>query len=293
MKIDKYEKALVEIDKLLSQKPNKAYYLYLRANCLNGISRYKEALAEIKNALEEGYSAVNGNNLMGIIYWNMGNYSEAQKCFEEVLRLNSNSAEALARLGYMKYKLNSKGDYGQIMEDALRLEPHNPTVLHVIFNYYKDKKNKEKLKEILEKYLENSGNEFNNLLMLGDYEVSIKGYKKAKEYYKQAFLLDPTQKYIHRKITLIDLRYFTLGLPANKIAKIIRRLFVGIPIAMLIMVFIDSHFNISKIINIDSLISLMIILFVLIIISAYLLRIYIFVYNRIYRYVMKRRGLDE
>lgn len=293
MQIDKYEKALAEIDTLLSQKPNKAYYLYLRANCLNGISRYKEALVEIKNALKEGYSVINSNNLMGIIYWNMGNYFEAKKCFEEVLRLNPNNAEALARNGYMQYKLNHKAESGQIMEDAFRLEPNNPTVLHVVFNYYRDKKEKEKLKEILDKYLECSGNEFNKLVMLGDYEMSMKQYKKSKEYYKQAFLLNPMKKYLHMKMTLIDLRYFTFGLPMNKIAKIIRYLFFGNLIAMFITIFINRHFNISKIINIDSLISIMMIVLFLIMISAYLLRIYIFIYNRIYKFVMKRRGLDE
>ena len=293
MQIDKYEKALVEINKLLSKKPNKAYYLYLRANCLNGIGRYNEALSEIKNALKEGYSIVYGNSLMGIIYWNMEYYYDAKKCFEEILRHNSNNAEALARFGYMQYKLDSRAECGQIMEDAFKLEPNNPTVLHVIFNYYHDKKEKEKLKEILEKYLESGKNEFNKLLMLGDYEMSMKRYKKAKEYYKQAFLLNPTKKYAHTKITLIDLKYCTLGLPINKIFKIIRYLFFGITIAMFILVFIGSNFNISKTIPIDSLIWLMFGLFFLIIILANLLRIYIFIYNRIYKFVMKRRGLDE
>ncbi len=293
MRIDKCEKALMEIDKLLSKKPQNGYYLYLRASCLNDLNRYNEALVEIKNALNEGYSIENCNSIMGIIYWNKGNYSEAKKCFEEVLRLNSNNALALARSGYMQHKLNSKIDCEQIMEDAYRLAPTNTKVLHVVFNYYKDKKDNKKLKEILEKYLEHSDNEFDKLVKLGDYEFSIKKYKKAKEYYKQAFLLDPNKKYLHKKITLIDLRYFTLGLPANKVGKVLRYLFLGLFIITMIYAIVDSNFHFNNIIDADIVFKILYMLVGLFIILGYLLRFYVSIYNKIYKFVMKRRGLDE
>ena len=96
MTLGKDEKALKEVDNLLSKNPKKPYYLYLRAKCLNNLRIFDEALDEIKNAFEEGYSPEFCYELMGGIYFGMYDYEEAKKCFEEVFRLNPNNAETLA-----------------------------------------------------------------------------------------------------------------------------------------------------------------------------------------------------
>nr|WP_278045999.1 hypothetical protein [Clostridium beijerinckii] len=226
---------------------------------------------------------------MGIIYWNMGYYYDAKKCFEEILRHNPNDAESLARFGYMQYKLDSRAECGQIMEDAFKREPNNSEVLHVIFKYYRDKGEKDKLKKILEKYLESSASELRKLLMLGDYEMSMKQYKKAKEYYKQAFLLNPKEKYLHTQLTLIDLRYFIFGLSVDKIFKIVKYLIIGLFSFNIICVGVADSFGIRNIIHLDKITPYLIILLIC---SMYVLKICIIIYNRIFKFVMKKRGLQ-
>ena len=291
IKISKYVNALKEVENLLLQNPKKAYYLYLRSDCLYYLDRYDESLTEIKRALEEGYSAEICNELMGRIYWSMkNNYYPAQKCFEEVLRINPNNAETLVEYGYMLYELHKElhkeGKGGQFIKDALKMAPNNSVVLHYAFYYYKYEKDKKETKCILEKYLECSGNEIGKLEKLGDYELFLKHYKQAKEHYKQAFLLNPTNKYIHRKITIVDLERFTLGLPINKIAKFQVYIFLALLIicAYLSSCGFDSH---SHIFNADYIFRVLI---WILIITRIMLEVYICIYNKIYASIMKRRG---
>ena len=253
IKISKYVNALKEVENLLLQNPKKAYYLYLRADCLYYLDRYDESLTEIKRALEEGYSAETCNELMGRIYWQMDNISEATKCFEEALRINPNNAKTIVKYGYMLYELNKEGKGGQFIKDALKIAPNNSLVLHYAFYYYKGQKDKKETKLILEKYLEYSGSEIGKLEKLGDYEFFLKHYKQAKEHYKQAFLLNPISKHIHRKITMVDLCRLRLGLPINKIAKVQVNIFCILFAMCIFLVFcgFDGHshkFNVIPII---------------------------------------------
>lgn len=230
--ISKYKNALKEVEALLLKSPEKSYYLYLRAECLYHLKRNDEALFEIKNALEEGYSTESCIRLMGMIYWGMDNNMEAKKCFEEALRLNSNDAEVLAVYGVILYcESLDINKFEQFIKDALKIAPNNLIVERSAFFYYHIKKDITRMKDILEKYLENTSDEIDKLEMLGDYELYLKHYKQAKEHYKQAFLFDPTNKAILEKIKTIDSDFYILGIPMSSI-KVLNMMISGLCILL-------------------------------------------------------------
>lgn len=220
MNINKYEKALNEVEKLLVKNPENPYYLYLRADCLFRLNRCDEALVEMKSALEKGYSAELCIGLMGMMYWGLNNNGEAKDCFKEALRLNPNDAEVIAAYGVIQYTESSNiKKFGESIKDSLKIDPNNQVAMRCAFTYYLIKKDKTRMKNILERYLEHTGDEIGKLRMLGDYELHLRHYKKAREHYKQAFLLDPTNKAIHEEITKIDSESYILGIPMSEIKE--------------------------------------------------------------------------
>lgn len=243
MRLGKHEKALKEVDNLLSKNPKKPYYLYLRAKCLNNLRRFDEALDEIKNAFAEGYSPEFCNELMGKIYFGMNDYEEAKKCFEEVFRLNPNNAETLAAYGVMQYILSNESEAERYIKDALKIDPNNSQVLFCVFYHYKMQNNKIEMKNILEHYLETSGDEVSKLEMIGDYEAHLRHHKKANEHYKQAFLLEPTDEDIHKKIKAIDSDFFIFGISINVFKAWLNIIGVICIIAMIITIPIVAIIN--------------------------------------------------
>lgn len=243
MTLGKDEKALKEVDNLLSKNPKNPYYLYLRAKCLNNLRRFDEALDEIKNAFAEGYSPEFCNELMGKIYFGMYDYEKAKKSFEEVFRLNPNNAETLAAYGIMQYMLSNESKDERYVKDALKIDPNNSQVLFCAFYHYKMQNNKIEMKNILEHYLETSGDEVSKLEMIGDYEAHLRHHKKANEHYKQSFLLEPTNEAIHNKIKAIDSDFFIFGISINVLKAWL--MFIGgiCIIAMIIIIPIVAVIN--------------------------------------------------
>lgn len=196
--INRYEDALVEVDELLSIKPEEGYYLYLRGYCLYYLDKNSEAAKFLKEAINKGYPEVMCHYMLGRVYQDMKKLQAAENSYKIVLNIDPNDAHTLAIYGYMLYTNSKKKKGIELIEKALELEPNDSFVLHYAFYYYLNNKNKDKakLETILERYIENCNSEVGSCIKIGYYEYGRRNYKLAAENFKKAYLLDPTNKAI-------------------------------------------------------------------------------------------------
>lgn len=121
-----------------------------------------------------------------IEYFEFGNYSEAQKTLNKILKLDKQQAKAICLRGVSKFFQNKNG-YKNDIDKALKFEPNNPFILtyrgYIYYSLYQYDK---ALKDIKASLKINPENNFAKQLLaviyakLGYFKKAINEYKKLK-----------------------------------------------------------------------------------------------------------------
>lgn len=220
IQIGRYEQAQDSLVRLIGVDPNNGELLYLMACCCYGLEKSEDAFLYCSEALKNGFSAEDCNSLLGSIYIDLNRYVEAEQCMLEALRLNPQNASLLARYGYLMLKTGHEKKAKKLMEEALRIEPDDEEVLKYNFYYYLAKNKKTEQMEVLHQYFIYSNNEVRKLIHLGLANLFSKNYKSARENFREAFLLDPTNEAILELLRETDYNSNFLFLPQRIILKI-------------------------------------------------------------------------
>lgn len=215
----RYQKAMDILMSLLEEKPNDADLLYLRAYCLHKTDCYQEALECCNEALSHGFSIDEGNYLLGKIYMEMNRYVQAEQCFLEALRLNPQAAKVMAIYGYLMLLTGNEKKAERLFDEALRLEPDNEVVLHYRFHYYLAKGKHSEQVQTLGQFIDSSDNEVSKFVKAGLHDLFQKNYKSSRENFRQAFLLEPTNKSILGILEEVDRKSHFLYFPHRVIER--------------------------------------------------------------------------
>lgn len=215
-----YEQALAKLDQLLSASPNDDYILYLRAKCLFCLARYDEAIKYCNEALAGGFLAYECNYLLGLIFIEENRCVQAEECLLEALREQPQMADIMATYGYLMLKTGHDKKAVKLIEEALRMEPSNEVALQFKFYYQLAKNKRDDQVETLERYLRASDSEVRKLAQVGMMEAGRGNYKAARDNFKQAFLLDPTDRSVLSILQDTEKLSSILYLPHRIIGKI-------------------------------------------------------------------------
>ncbi len=218
--IDKYDRALDCFFEALSQKPNDGEILFFISNCFYQLEKFQEAIDFCTQALSKDYEKATCNDLLGKIYMETNCFIDAQKCFIEALRINPNSAGTLAAYSCLLLKAGYPKKAKTLLNEALRLEPESYEVLHYCYFYFLVRNKKPALKFTLQKYFEVANSDVDKLIKVGYAKYFAGDYKSVKEAIRQAFLLDPTNKYINEFIKVVEWNGSIALLPQRIIDKV-------------------------------------------------------------------------
>ncbi len=194
LRLGRYQPALACLKELLSIASNNSYYHYLLAYCYYGLELYSEAINACQTALAMNYSEERIYDLLGEIYIAMREYCEAESALLTVLKLNPVHAEAMAAYGYLMFLTGHEKKALQLLDEALRLEPENDSVLHYNFIRYLAKDEVEQELQMIKRLMVVGDDEVKKLIWIGLKEYHSDNYRAAYESFRQAFLLDPTNK---------------------------------------------------------------------------------------------------
>jgi tetratricopeptide (TPR) repeat protein len=133
---------------------------------------------------------------LGAAYERKGDLEEAEKYFEESLRLAPDFAESLNYLGYMWAEHGVKLEKArELIEKALKIEPKNGAYLDsmawVLFKLNQPQQALEYMLKAVEHTDEPDPTVFDHL---GDIYVALKQPEKAREAYKKALELEPSEQ---------------------------------------------------------------------------------------------------
>ncbi|BBK76130.1 MULTISPECIES: tetratricopeptide repeat protein [Clostridium] len=245
-KICRYEQAINKLDESMAIKPNDNYTLYKKASCLFYLNKYNEAEEYCREALNYGFSICECNYLLGLIFMHTNQYIKAEECFLESLRENPHRADIIATYGYLMLDTGNYRKSDKLMKEALRIDSQNETVLHYRFYYYLVKNKSEDQVKILQEYLQVADSEVSKFIKIGMVEFYCGNYKGARENFKQAFLLDPTDENILTILQSAEKGANILFLPQRIIDKLGGPVMIWI--AMIITVLVLQELNLSNVV---------------------------------------------
>src|ERR1700692_867118 len=108
-----------------ARQPSKISLLLLEAEELLRRGSIDEAKNKIQEELERNPSSVEGYDLLGIVYTDEKDYTNALEAFQQALKLDPNSTRALNNLGNL-YVTEKKLDQAEKeFRKVLRVEPGN------------------------------------------------------------------------------------------------------------------------------------------------------------------------
>ncbi|MBU8922319.1 MAG: tetratricopeptide repeat protein [Bacteroidales bacterium] len=120
-----YKEALQELNKALSDMPEKDRVYIELGKIHMSESNEKEALTAFLKALEENTENAEAFRLCGCIYHLQGHYRKAGICYLQAFRLNSGDADTMNNLGVLLYQAGLYEDAERMFKKGLNLSLYN------------------------------------------------------------------------------------------------------------------------------------------------------------------------
>lgn len=215
--IERWEQALRVIESLLSLDINNYNYHFNRARVLYALDQYDDALDELHNAVELGYTGIQ-HNFEAMIHWRKRDFFKADECFIRSVEENPNDAHVYSCYADFMMFTGCIDKANLLIDKALELEPSNSTAnfLKLLFQSTTNKKNFETF--FNERLMEISNEEVDKLFHLGFNEYLSKKYKPAKDLMRQAFTLEPTNKRLSWMMHVLEYKTSNFYMP-NRILE--------------------------------------------------------------------------
>lgn len=194
LSMNRLHEADLHIKNALKLNPAHPEALYTMACILNAKEEYIEARSLCEQALKNGYDQGTCYYLIGSTYEDEKNYKEAESAYLKFLENHPNSGFAHAVYGSLMLTVGQKEKAFTLLEEAMRLDPENERVTQEMLHYYFSASDKKNQQVLLQNLMVNGSNEIRKIVNLAVYH-QLKGENKiAKEYFVQAYLIDPSNQ---------------------------------------------------------------------------------------------------
>jgi len=189
--IQKYPQVIELINEVLQDHIENSWPWYMLGYSNYAINKYNEAEEQLYEAMRLGFNAEIVFHVLGHIYMATERWQEAEEAFLEALRINPNDAETHAAYAVLMKQTGHRKKSTLLINKALELDPENSYVLRRNFILEGIHGNKEQQILALEQYMNSADSELAKLLHLGINASFRHNEKEAKEYFRQAYLLNP------------------------------------------------------------------------------------------------------
>jgi len=189
--IGKYPQVIELINEELHNKISNSWLWYMLGYSNYAINEYDKAEEQFQEAMRLGYDEAIIFDILGHLYMETKRWQEAEEAFLEALRINPNDAGTHAGYAVLMKQTGHRKKAKLLINKALELDPEDSYVLRRNLILEGMNRNKEQQILALEQYMNSTDSESSKLLTLGKSATLRNNKKEAKEYYRQAFLLNP------------------------------------------------------------------------------------------------------
>ncbi|MFJ7979100.1 tetratricopeptide repeat protein [Lysinibacillus xylanilyticus] len=189
--IGKYPQVIELINEELHNNIENSWLWYMLGYSNYAINEFDKAEEQFQEAMRLGYDEAIIFDILGHLYRETRRWQEAEEAFLEALRINPNDAGTHAGYAVLMKQTGHREKAKLLINKALELDPENSYVLRRNLILEGMNRNKEQQIFALEQYMNSTDSESSKLLTLGKNATLRNNKKEAKEYYRQAFLLNP------------------------------------------------------------------------------------------------------
>jgi tetratricopeptide (TPR) repeat protein len=220
MEMRRYEKVKDLIGQALADQPEEARYYYLLAVCAYNLDDYEEVDHHLKQAMAFGFHSQKVHQLYGHLYTETGQWVKAEQAYLEALRENPNDAPVHAAYAFLLKKTGHSDKADKLMQMAMQLDPNDSEVIRCRHLFGIASQNRKEQIHALELYMQVADNEITKEIQLGLNALFRNRTKAAREHFRQAFLMDPTNMRLAEIMNDLDQVQHILMAPIRWINRI-------------------------------------------------------------------------
>ncbi len=177
----------------------------LRIKLINEFNsrKYSDVIKNIINLQKKFSKSIFLFNLLGASYNEMANHNEAIKCFNKIIDINPNFADAYYNLAVINKKLDQQEDAESNYIKSIRINPKKFEAYNNLGNIYKDKKN---TKLAIKNYLKSLEINPNYTIALQNFGICLQSFKftKVSKDVEKIIIKLLNQNKILRPVDIID-----------------------------------------------------------------------------------------
>jgi tetratricopeptide (TPR) repeat protein len=220
LEMGRYEKVIDLAREGLAERPDDGYLHYIMALSYYQLEDYQDSEDHLNEAAAHGFDSEYIASLRGDLFLSTEQWKESEYWYLEALRENPLNASIHASYGYLMMKTGHDKKGKQLLHKALELEPDNPHVLRYVHLFKLAKDNQEEQLLALERYIHTSDDEVSKLIQMGLNELYNGKEKAAREHFRQAFILQPTNQSLRELLAAFESDHHWLLLPHRFVNKI-------------------------------------------------------------------------
>jgi len=218
--IRRYDQVVEFVKDAFGEQAENARLWYMLGFSNYQLDLYDEAEEQLMEAIRLGMEETVVLPILGHLYMETNRFQKAEEAFLDTLRQNPNDAQTHASYAYLMKKTGYRKKAKLLMNKALELDPENAHVLRYYLRLegLNHKKNQEIL--ALEQYMNSADSELSKLIVLGVHASLHKKVKEAREYFRQAFLLQPEDKKLLSILEELDIQGHPLLAPNRLVDRL-------------------------------------------------------------------------
>lgn len=202
--INKFEEAEKHILNILKVNPTRPEALYGMGVVQGTRQNYEKARSFAQQAMINGHDEAVCHYFMGLTYDEEEKYPEAEQEYLEGLRHDPEDVDLHAEYASLMLRTGFREKGLALLDKAIEMDPLNGNVYEVLIQHGMASADQEKQRNAITSLMESGQSEVLKLMYLGNHHVYRKEYKEAKEYFVQAFLMNPTNKELREVVEVYD-----------------------------------------------------------------------------------------
>lgn len=244
--LGRYGKAKARFLQALANQPADGMTMYFIASCAFHLEETEEAEKYVRKSMQHVSNSELTHALLGAICMEQHAYEEAEENLLAVLSMNPHNAGIMAQYAYLMLKTGYEEKARKLLEEALRLEPGDETVLHYL--YFFQRAYDEQTGQTMSDYMQIAGRDVDKLMKLGLSALDREAYHEARECFAQAFLLDPTNGQLLQVLEEVDMLLHPVYWPNRLLLKTGGSAIWRISLLMCLLVLIELGYDAAAVV---------------------------------------------
>ncbi|MHC1682878.1 MAG: tetratricopeptide repeat protein [Clostridiaceae bacterium] len=202
--IKKAKEIISDLIKKHPKWPEGYYHLSICEFYSNNIDK---AIELCEKSLDLGMNQLSVRTSLMYYYNEKNHFEKVDKQFELLRTTASDNNDVLAIYGYSLCKRGQVFEGERILQDAISWSDNKSLILNYLYCSTKQhRKRKKENTTLLKIYMNSSIPEVNKLIFVGKYEINLRNWRAANNYFKKAIGVDPLNKEVLEYLKIIEIR---------------------------------------------------------------------------------------